>query len=291
MERPKLSLPVLLIGGAALLGASQIPSLRELAAKLVLFGAPLALGIAIWSFCSAEGRARVAVALGVVLGVAVTELVVFHAVFPGPPVAETDLTSAASEARLDLPESAREIDVEIDANVPHVSSIDAHAIVLLERSGRSETLNAHFTRTQGSARVGRQRVKSGGAAHDEEHFRVAMPGPGPLVARLTSIDGGLGTKVHLALRSESSVWSRVFPPLVLVLAVLVSLVEWRTGEARRVSVAGAALALAAVAIYLPTHLAHHDLFGSLLGSGFVALVCAAVGAGVFSLFARRRSAA
>ncbi len=89
MERPKLSLPVLLIGMGLLFGASQIQSLREYAAELVLFGAPIALGVVAWSVQSVEGRARMAVAIGLVVGVAVTELVIYHTVFPGPPVAET----------------------------------------------------------------------------------------------------------------------------------------------------------------------------------------------------------
>lgn len=288
MERPKLSLPVLLIGVGLLFGASQIQSLREYAAELVLFGAPIALGIVAWKVQSVDGRARVAILVGLVVGVAVTELVVYHTVFPGPPVAETDLSNAASEASLDLPPSARELDVEIDAHVPQHGGVDGHAILMLERSGATETLNAHFSRGSTSMRVGRQRVKgASGSAHDEEHFRVAMPGPGPLVAKLTSIDGGLGTKVHVALRPESQAFGRILPALALVLLLLVSLVEWRAGEARRAMVAGASLALAAVTLYLPSHLEHHDLFGSLLGAAFVALLGGILGAGLFALTARR----
>lgn len=288
MERPRLSLPILLIGMALLFGASQIPSIREYAAEVVLFGAPVALGIVAWSVQSAEGRARIAIAAGLVVGVAVTELVVYHTIFPGPPVAETDLTSARNEVSLELPADARELDVEVDANVPAHAGIDGHAILMIERSGNKETLSAHFSRGTTSARVGRQRVKgASGSAHDEEHFRVAMPGPGPLLARLTSIDGGLGTKVHLALRPENPAWSRTFPALALILLSLVSLVEWRVGEARRSLVAGACLALGAIVLYLPTHLEHHDLFGSLLGAGFVALVGGLLGAGLFTLTAKR----
>lgn len=291
MERPKLSLPVLLIGIALLFGASQIPSVREYAAELVLFGAPIVLGIVAWTVQSAEGRARIAIAAGLVVGVAVTELVVYHTIFPGPPVAETDLTSARSEASLDLPANASELDVEVDANVPPHAGVDGHAILMLERSGAKETVNAHFSRGTTSSRVGRQRVKgASGSAHDEEHFRVAMPGPGPLLARLTSIDGGLGTKVHVALRPENPAWSRTFPTIALVLLVLVSLVEWRKGEARRAMVAGASLALGAIVLYLPTHLEHHDLFGSLLGAAFVALVGGVIGAGLFTLTVKRATA-
>jgi hypothetical protein len=288
MERPKLSVPVLLIGIGLLFGASQIPSLREYAAELVLFGAPVALGVVAWSVQSVEGRARIAIALGLVVGVAMTELVIFHTVFPGPPVAETDLTNAASEATLGLPPNARELDVEIDATVPAHGGVDGHAIVMLERNGAKETVSAHFSRGSTSMRVGRQRLKgASGSAHDEEHFRVAMPGPGPLVARLTSIDGGLGTKVHVALRPESQTWSRIFPAVALVLLLLVSLVEWRAGEARRAMVAGASLALAAVTLWLPGHLEHHDLFGSLLGTAFLALIGGIAAAGLFTLTAKR----
>jgi hypothetical protein len=288
MERPKLSLPVLLIGMGLLFGASQIPSLREYAAELVLFGAPVALGVVAWSVQSVEGRARMAIAIGLVVAVSVTELVVYHTVFPGPPVAETDLTTQLSEATLELPPNARELDVEIDATVPPHGGVDGHAILMLERGGEKETLSAHFTRGSTSMRVGRQRVKgASGSAHDEEHFRVAMPGPGPLVARLTSIDGGLGTKVHVALRPESQAWSRTFPAVALVLLLLVSLVEWRAGEARRAMVAGASLALAAVTLWLPRHLEHHDLFGSLLGTAFVALIGGIAAAGLFTFTAKR----
>jgi hypothetical protein len=288
MERQKLSVPVLLIGMGLLFAASQIQSLREYAAELVLFGAPIALGVVAWSVQSVEGRARLAVAVGLFVAIAVTELVVYHTVFPGPPVSETDLSNAAREAKLELPPTARELDVEVDAHVPPHGGVDGHAIVMLERSGAKETLNAHFSRGSTSMRVGRQRVKGGSSsAHDEEHFRVAMPGPGPLVARLTSIDGGVGTKVHLALRPESQAFGRILPVLALVLLSLVSLVEWRVGEARRAMVAGASLALAAVTFWLPRHLAHHDLFGSLLGTAFVALIGGLVGAGLFTLTVQR----
>jgi hypothetical protein len=288
MDRTRLSVPVLLIGIALLFGASQLPSVREYAAELALFAAPIALGVVAWNVLSVEGRARAAVAIGLVVGVMLTELVVHHAMFPGPPIAEADLTSTTSQAALPLPDGARDLDVEIDANVPHEGGVDGHATVTLERNGNRETLNAHFTRSTTSVRTGRQRMKGGsGSAHDEEHFRVSMPGEGPLVARLGSVDGGLGKKVHVALRPESALFGRTFPGLVCALLFLCALVEWRLGEARRAGVAAAALAMAALAWYLPAHLEHHDLYGSLLGAGFVALVAALLGAGLFSLTVRR----
>ncbi len=170
-------------------------------------------------------------------------------------------------------------------------SVDGHAIVMLERGQKQETLSAHFSRAAARMRVGRRRVSGGtGAAHDEEHFRVALPGPGPLVAKLTSIEGGVGTKVHLALRAENGLWNSILPPLALAFALLVSFVEWRAGEAKRATVAGCAAALGVVTLYLPTHLARHDLFGSLLGSAFVALIGGVVAAGMFTVLVRRRVA-
>ena len=273
-------LPLLVFGAVLAVGLLRL-GLPPEAALAAAYALPLAASaVALSRIVSEglEGALRVAAVFAVIVAFG-SVLAVHHAASPGPSQ-HVELSNAAPNATVDVPATVSELEVAVHGSLAKSAGAEGHASVELERAGRSETLLADFSRgtvrDPGRGRGGVARPAKN--AHDEERFRVALAGSGPIRASLRSLQGALGSSVSLELSPVPLVLKAVEILLLVSLlgAVVSEAVASRRARIERFSpwLAGAAV----FALHFERSFQSDDPAGSLLPAVVFALLLGAGGA-------------
>ena len=274
-------LPLLLVGIFTVIGLFRL-GLIDRVAPAIAFALPLlACGVALARALRDGVSAALVVAALLVCTAAASLFAVNHGVRAAlPPAVEV---SHGATGRLDLPENAVTFDVFVLASVSSNPGAQGRAEIELSRAGHVELLEATFSRGAVTSRAGRRARITAGAAHDEERFRVELPGQGPVAARLRHVEGSIGT----ALRVSAA---PVPPSLRLVETALVlagfGIVLWDALRDRSGRVAHFAGGAAAFALYLERGFSPNDAISGVLAAVLVAAIGAGGTAIVTSLLAR-----
>jgi hypothetical protein len=272
-------LPLLVFGVVLVVGFLRL-GVPPTAALAVCYALPLAGSAVCLSRIVSEGvrgpLAGAAVCAVIVAFGSVLE--VHHTVSPGPQQ-HIELSNASPKAVFDVPSSVSELEVLVHGSLARSPGAEGHANIELERDGRTQTLLADFSRgTVRDPGRGRSAARPARNAHDEERFRVALAGAGPIRATLRSVQGALGSGVTVELGAVPTFIRAVEVVLVLslLLAVLSEVIASRRARVERFSawLAGAAV----FALYLERSFQRDDPGGSLMPALVVGLLLGAGGA-------------
>jgi hypothetical protein len=256
--------------------------LADSMAPALAFAAPLvACGAAIARVLRGGALRGLPIAL-LVCSAAAAEVAVNYGVRAEVPPA-VEVTQAVP-ARLELGSQASGLDVFVLASVSANPGAQGSAKIELSRAGHTEVVDASFSRAAVSSRSGRRTKISAGAAHDEERFRVKLPGQGPVSARLLHVSGSIGS----AVRVSATPVPPALPMVEIAMALAgLGIALWDVFQRHRAErVAHFAAGAAAFALYLERSFSPNDAISAVLAAAIVAALGAGLTAMATSLLAR-----
>jgi hypothetical protein len=275
-------LPLVLVGIFSVIGLFRL-GLIDRVAPGIAFAAPvLACGAAAVRALRRGARGGLPIAALLVCTALAAELAVNQGVRAElPPPVEI---SHSSPGRLEAPGNTSTLDVFVVASVSSSPGAQGSAEIELSRGGRVEVMKPAFSRAVTTTRSGRRSRVGAGAAHDEERFRVELPGQGPIDARLLHVAGAIGTAVRISAAPVPRTMPMVETAMVLAgLGIVLwdSLQRDRAGRVAHLS--GSA---AAFAFYLERWFSPNDAVSGVFSAAIVAAIGAAAIAIATALLAR-----
>jgi hypothetical protein len=275
-------LPLALAGILTVVGLFRL-GLVDSVAPVIAFAAPLLVcGAAVARALKSGAPRGLPIASLLVCSALAAEIAVNQGVRAElPPTVEV---SHAAPARLELAADPPTLDVFVLASVSSNPGARGSAEIELSRAGHAEVLEASFSRAAVTSRSGRRSRVSAGNAHDEERFRVKLPGQGPVSVRLLHVSGSIGTAVRVSAAPVPAALPMVEIALLLAgLGILLSDAFQRDRAGRVAHFSGGA---AAFALYLERWFSPNDALSGVLGATIVAVIGAVAIAIATSLLGR-----
>ena len=275
-------LPLMLAGIFAVIGLLRLGLIDGLAPGIAFAAPVLVCGMAVVRTLRGGTRGATPIAALLVCTALAGEIAVnqgIRAELPPP----TEVSSSAP-ARLDVGGSSSTLDIFVLASVANSPGARGSAQIELSRAAHTELITATFSRAAVTTRSGRRGRVSAGAAHDEERFRVELPGQGPVSVRILGVSGSIGTAVRVCAAPVPRMMPLVETALLLAglgVAVWDSLRRDRSG--RVAHLAGGA---AAFALYVDRWFSPNDAVGGVFAAAIVAVMGAAALALAASLLGR-----